>query len=682
MSEVVAENAPTSTPAPGDRAPTMSRSRINIIFVTVLLGILLAALDQTVVSTALPTIVADLGGATHLAWVVTAYLLAQTVSVALAGKFGDLFGRKRVFQISAAIFVVGSMLCGLAQNLLFLVVFRAVQGIGGGGLMVTATALIGDVIPLRDRGRYQGALGAVFGVTTVVGPLLGGLFTDHLSWRWAFYINVPLAAVVIVAAGFTIPQVARAGRPVIDYPGIVALATGTVGLTLAATWGGTTYPWASPEILGLLVGSVVVLVGFVLVERRSREPTLPLRLFTNPVFAVCAPLSFIVGFAMLGSLTFLPTYLQYVIGVSATASGIRMLPMVAGLLVASTLAGSVVGRTGRYKIFPVAGTAVMAVGLLLLSTMDQNTSVWLQSLFLVVLGVGIGLAMQVLTLVVQNTVPYRDLGVATSGVTFFRTIGSSFGAAIFGAIYAAQLAPNLGGALASLPGVSTAAASSPEALARLAEPARSVVAGAYAETVDTMFLWAAPVALVGLVLALLLKQVPMRGGAQDNAVDVGDGFAMAVPADPAESLGRVVSRLLRTHGRAAAPGVLADAGLDPETAWCLASTGARSSTHHRAELSAIAAAHRLPPAVLRPAFGLMAARGLLQVHGDVLTLTDTGRDALDALVRAWRRWLAAQLVGWGPVHDAELEATLRTWAIQAVEEDETPAPVGSAAVRA
>jgi EmrB/QacA subfamily drug resistance transporter len=315
--------------------------------VTILWGILLAALDQTIVSTALPTITADLGGATHLSWVVTSYLLAETVSVALAGKFGDLFGRTTVFQLNATIFVLGSMLCGLATGMTWLIAFRAVQGIGGGGLMVTATALIADVIPLRERGRYQGALGAVFGVTTVVGPLLGGVFTDQLSWRWAFYVNVPVAAVVIAAAAWTIPATRSAGRPVIDYRGIVLLAAGSVGLTLAATWGGTIYPWAS-AIIELFAGSVAVLVVFVVVELRAAEPTLPMRLFRNPVFAVATPLSFVVGFAMLGSLTFLPTFLQYVQGVSATASGLRMLPMVVGLLVASTAAGSAVGRTGRY----------------------------------------------------------------------------------------------------------------------------------------------------------------------------------------------------------------------------------------------------------------------------------------------------------------------------------------------
>lgn len=659
-----------------ERPAPLSRARINVIFATVMLGMLLAALDQTIVSTALPTIVADLGSPRHLSWVVTAYLLAQTVSVALAGKFGDLFGRKRVFQVSAGIFVVGSMLCGLATSLPLLVVFRAVQGIGGGGLTVTATALIGEVIPLRDRGRYQGALGAVFGVTTVVGPLLGGVFTDELSWRWAFYVNVPLAVVAITVAAVTIPQRLSGARPVIDYGGIVLLGGGAVGLTLATTWGGTTYPWLSWPILGLFAVSVVLLVGFVLVERRAREPTLPLRLFASPVFSVCVPLSFIVGFAMLGSLTFLPIYLQFVLGASATSSGVRMLPMVGGLLLASTGAGTLVGRTGRYKIFPVVGTAVMAVALVLLSTMDQHTSVWVVSTFLFVLGVGIGLSMQVLTLVVQNTSAFRDLGVATSGVTFFRTLGSSFGAAVFGSIYAAALGPHLAAALSGLPPGDAAAAGSAARLATVPEPARGVIAGAYAQTVQTVFFWAAPVAVAGFVLALLLKEVPMRGTARDAATDLGDGFAIPAPADPGDALGPAVGRLLRTHGRAAAPAILAGLGLDEDTAWCLVEIGARTRAHGRAELAAVAAAHRLPPGVIEPAFTLQAARGYLHVHRGVLELTSAGQQKLDQLAAAWRCWLTDHLTDWDPSRDLELEARLRAWATQAVDEQRSLAHSG------
>ena len=331
----------------------------------------------------------------------------------------------------------------------WLISWRAVQGFGAGGLAVTATAMIADVIPLRERGKYQGALGAVFGVTTVLGPLVGGLFTDHLSWRWAFYVNLPIGIGVIALAAVTMPSVKSAVRPVIDYLGIVFVSLGAAGLTLALSWGGTQYAWTSGTIIGLFVGSLVSLVVFVVVEARAVDPVLPLRLFRSSVFSVCVVLAFIVGFAMLGAMTFLPTYLQYVKGVSATSSGLQTLPLVIGLLLTSIVSGTIVGRTGRYKIFPVAGSLVMAVGLYLLSRLDAHTAYWVMAIDMVVLGAGIGLCMQVLTIIVQNTADYRDLGVATSGVTFFRTLGSSFGAAVFGTFYSNALDNTLPEAVAA-----------------------------------------------------------------------------------------------------------------------------------------------------------------------------------------------------------------------------------------
>src|SRR3954452_6446897 len=432
-----------------DEPPALGPTARNVAFALIVGGMLLSALDSTIVSTALPTIVGDLGGAEHMSWVVTAYLLTQTIATILGGKFGDLLGRKWIFIGSIIIFVTASALAGLSQTMTWLIASRAIQGIGGGGLTVTATAMIADIIPLRDRGKYQGALGAVFGGTTVLGPLLGGYFTDHLSWQWVFYVNVPIAAVIIPLAVRLLPKVPTSGRPIFDTLGIVFISLGSAALIRASSWGGVQYGWGSPTIIGLVVGGVVAIGCFIAAEQRAAEPILPLRLFRRNVFSVSAVLSFIVGFALLGTMTFLPTYLQYCQGVSATVSGLRTLPMVLGLIVASVSAGNVVSRTGRYRVFPVVGSVVMALGMWFLSHLDQHSTTLETSGAMLVLGVGIGLSMQVLTIIVQNTVEYRDLGVATSGVTFFRTMGSSFGAAVFGAIYAHQLKPKLTDAVVS-----------------------------------------------------------------------------------------------------------------------------------------------------------------------------------------------------------------------------------------
>ena len=668
--------AATAITASGDdRAMTvLSRRQVNVVFVAILLGMLLAALDQTIVSTALPTIVADLGGAGHMSWVVTAYLLAETIATVLAGKFGDLFGRKLVFQVSAVVFVAGSALCGVAQDMLMLVGARAVQGIGGGGLMVTAMALIADVIPLRDRGRYQGALGAVFGITTVVGPTLGGLFTDHLSWRWAFYINVPVAVVVIAMAARAIPSIRSGARPVIDYAGIALVAAGATTMILALEWGGNEYAWSSPLILGLFAGSVVAFTGFVLVELRAPEPMLPMRLFRNSVFAVCSTLSFIVGFAMLGAMTFLPTFLQYVDGVSATGSGVRTLPMVAGLFVTSILSGNLVSRTGRYKAFPIAGGAVMTAGLYLMSTMTAGTSTWLESLYMFVLGAGIGLSMQVLTIVVQNTVPYADLGTATSGVTFFRTLGSSFGTAVFGTLYSNRLEPELAAALAGT-GVPPATAQNPEALGALDAALAGPIIGAYADAVNHVFRWVVPVAVLGFLVAWLLKEKPLRDSARAAATDVGEGFSPPATDDRLGLLERQISDTLRRAGqdRVVLDRVLADSGaaLNPAQAWAIGQTHLHITAKGRADLPEIARRHRMPAEVLEPAFTDLCRAGYARVDGDTVHLTAAGEAQFERVRHAWKQWLDSNLddiTTADPADHARLDRALHNIATRLVDE--------------
>jgi EmrB/QacA subfamily drug resistance transporter len=633
--------------------PQVDRTTQNLVFATVVMGLLLAALDQTIVSTALPTIVGDLGGAGHQSWVVTAYLLAETIVTAVVGKFGDLFGRKVVFQISIVTFVIGSALSGAAQNMEWLIAARAIQGLGGGGLTVTATALIGDVIPLRERGRYQGMLGAVFGVTTVLGPLLGGLFTDDLSWRWAFYVNVPVAVIVIVMSARTIPAIRSGLKPIIDSAGILFIGVGAAGLTLATSWGGTTYPWISAQILGLAGLSVASLVVFVFVESRAAEPVLPLRLFSSRVFSVCCALSFIVGFAMLGAITFLPTFQQYVDGVSATISGLRLLPLVAGLLVTSITAGTAVGRTGRYKLFPLTGTVVIGIGLFLLSRMNEHTSTVVSSLYMLVLGAGIGLCMQVLTLIVQNTSSYQDLGVATSGVTFFRTLGGSFGASVFGSLYSNFLKDRLPEAAARAR-VPASALATPEALHRLPDAQIAPVVHAYATSLQHVFIWAVPVAAIGFATAIFLREVPLRGTAQASAGDIGDGFGMPTQESSLQRLERAIAGVIRSRGRDELPSVIGASGtpLSAAGTWGVVEIIRYRQAFGHADLSEMARRHHLPAAVLEPTFTELAGQGMIVRSDDSLELTGDGETEVERVIGSFKAWLVAQLADWGsdPAH--------------------------------
>jgi EmrB/QacA subfamily drug resistance transporter len=654
------------------RPQELTRRAINLIFVTILLGILVSALDQTVVSTALPTIVGDLGGAGHVAWVATSYILTDTIATVLAGKLGDQFGRKWVFQVSMVIFIVGSALSGLAGSMTTLITWRALQGIGAGGLTVTATALIGDVIPLRQRGKYQGALGAVFGVTTVIGPLLGGVFTDDLSWRWVFYINVPIGVAVIALAAWTIPSVRAPGRPVIDYLGVAFVAVGAGGLVLATSLGGNSYPWGSPVIIAMYAVSVAALAGFVLVEFRAREPILPMRLFRDPVFSVVMVLAFVVGFALLGAITFLPTYLQYVKGVSATVSGLRTLPLVIGLLITSIGTGVLVGRTGRYKIFPVTGLFIMAVGLYLLSRLAPGTGYWATSASMFVLGIGLGLATQVLTIIVQNTARYQDLGVATSAVTFFRTLGSSFGTAVFGAIYSNGLASRLRAALAASPRVNPKAITTPETLHRYPESAIRLIVAAYSDTLHVVFLWGVPVAGLAFVVSLFLKEVPLRESSRADTSDMGGGFGMP-DADSMKQLERSLGRLLQREGRDHLPALRAASGtaLTEADGWCVGQVRIRRDLGLPISLEAIANHARVPAAVLVPAFDHAIAAGYLAGPYENLTLTKAGAEESDKFVHALKAWIAERLAPVGGDNPVALDHALEDLARAALV-DEVP----------
>src|SRR5262245_19363087 len=391
----------------------LSQRRTLIIIGALLLGMLLAALDQTIVATALPTIAGDLHGLSHLSWVVTAYLLASTVSTPLWGKLGDLYGRKVFFEASIVIFLAGSALCGLAHSILILIVFRAVQGIGGGGLLTGAQTIVADVVPARERGRYQGLFGSVCGAASVRAPLVGGFFVDNLSWRWVFYVNLPLGAVALAVDAAVLPGQLRRAEHRIDYLGTVLLAGAATSLVLLTSLGGTTYPWSSTPIF--ILGGLAVVLGaaFIWAESRAAEPVVPLHLFRNRVFSSASAIGFVVGFALFGAIAYLPQYMQIVKGVSPTVSGLRLLPLMAGLLTTSIVSGRLVTRWGRYRIFPIVGTATMTVGLYLLSHLGVTTGVWLSSLYMLVLGAGIGASLQVLIVAVQNAVSYADLGAAT-----------------------------------------------------------------------------------------------------------------------------------------------------------------------------------------------------------------------------------------------------------------------------
>lgn len=508
-----------------------SRRHLRLILGALMLTMLLAALDQTIVSTALPTITSELGGLDHLSWVVTAYLLASTASTPLWGKISDLYGRKLMLQTAVVVFVAGSALAGLSQNMAQLIATRALQGLGGGGLMVLVMAVIADLIPARERGRYSGLFGAVFGVASVVGPLLGGFFTQSLSWRWIFYINVPLGIAAFVILGAVLHLPPHHERKPIDWLGAVLMVTGVTALLLVTVWGGSEYDWLSPQIIGMAVAGAALLALFVWQELRTPEPIVPMELFRTRVFSISSMIGFIVGFAMMGSIVYLSIYMQVVRGATPTMAGLQLLPLMLGLLVTSILSGRLITKTGKYKIYPVIGTALAAVGLFLLSRLGVDAPYWYLALAMLVLGAGLGCVMQVLILAVQNTVSPRQMGAATSSATFFRSIGASFGTAFFGAVWTARLAAEIS---AGLPGVPadqlSGATASMSAIAQLPTAIQQAVLEAFARAMDTTFLIAVPFMVVGFVLALMLPEVRLRTRG-DVAHALADDAAMPLALD-------------------------------------------------------------------------------------------------------------------------------------------------------
>jgi EmrB/QacA subfamily drug resistance transporter len=494
-----------------EESGTLTGTALRTVFIALMLGMFLAALDQTIVSVALPTIVGDLGGLSHLSWVVTSYLLASTVSTPIYGKLGDMYGRKPVFLVAILIFLAGSMLAGLSESMAELIGFRALQGIGAGGLMVGAQAIIADIVPPRERGRYMGLIGSVFAVASVAGPLLGGFLVTNLSWRWVFYVNLPVGILAVLIVSTRLHLHTPHTRHRIDYLGAALLSGGVGALILLATWGGTEYAWGSNEIIGLGIVGAALLAIFVWWERRATEPILPLQLFHSRIFSVANAMGFTIGMAMFGAIIFIPLFLQIVYGVSAKSSGLRTIPLMAGLLVTAVLSGRLISRIGRYRPFPIAGTAVLVVGMFLLSRLGVDTPPWVASAYMVVVGVGLGLVMQVLVLVVQNDARPQEIGVATSSATFFRSMGGAFGVALFGTIFASRLSDQL----SSLPRQVTAHLGSgvqlnPVQIDQLPARIHDVVLHAFAHSLNGVFLFGTVLALVPFVLSWFLKEVPLR----------------------------------------------------------------------------------------------------------------------------------------------------------------------------
>ncbi|MFC4629861.1 MDR family MFS transporter [Promicromonospora alba] len=508
------------TTAPDKPLVVLNQRTIWLIFGALMASMFLSSLDQTIVGTAMPTIVGELNGVEHQGWVITAYILAIAIAMPLYGKFGDLYGRRWPFLVAVALFVVASVGGGMAQTFESLVAWRAVQGLGGGGLMILSQAIIADIIPASDRGKYMGPMGALFGLSAVAGPLLGGWLTDGPGWRWTFWINVPIGIAAWVIAYFALKLPShRSDRPT-DWGGILTMALGTTGIVLLTSWeslGNDGYDWSDPMLLGLLIGTAVVVGLFVFIENRVSEPLIPLRLFKNRTFTITTLIGLVLGMGMFSAMSMLPTFLQMSSGAGVTESGLLMLPMMAGVMLTSIVSGIAISKTGRYKMFPVAGLAITILGMIWLTTIEGEMSLWLFGAMIFVLGAGMGLIMQTIVLAVQNSVDPHELGTATSSNNFFREIGAAVGTAAFTTVFTSRLSENLEGVFAGVPeGAAPAGGGSgltPQIVDQLPEPLRSGVVDAFASSLAPAFWYLVPLVAVGLVLALFLKEVKLSNEA-------------------------------------------------------------------------------------------------------------------------------------------------------------------------
>ena len=640
----------------------LDRRRLYIVFSGLMLAMSLGALDQAIVATALPSMVSDLGGLEHLSWIVTAYLLAATASTPLWGKLGDLYGRKRIFIATISIFLVGSALCGLSRTMGQLIAARTLQGLGGGGLIVTTQATIGDIVSPRERGRYQGIFGAVFALMSVVGPLLGGFFVDYLTWHWVFYVNLPIGIAALAITMVALPEIQQRKQHVIDYAGAVVSAAATICFVLPMTLGGVAFAWLSLPTLLLLIAGAVLTWAFLRIEGRAREPLLPLGLFRNRVFRVSSVLAFVVGGAMLGPVTILPLFMQVVNGVSPTESGLRLLPLLLAVPAASVTSGQLISRWGRYRIFPIVGTALMTVGLFLLSRLGEHTSMGAGALYMLVLGLGLGMVIQVLVLAVQNAVEFRDLGSATSGVTFFRAMGSVFGVALFGGIFASRLTAHLASGILP-PGFNAASLEAqPAALAALPEAVRATLAGAYAIALHPVFLVSAPFAAAAFLMAFRLEEIPLRESVL--ATHPESPITPGAEVRSSEEIERILSDLMTREGRRAIyERLAARAGihLSPIGCWLLF----RLDEFKPASVHQLAQALSIDESVLRQRMDGLAVQGLVVPQADdtgqdlLIGMTGLGHDTLDRLVRARREGLHRLVKKWRPERHAEIDELLR-----------------------